>query len=898
MRRIATVVFLSLCAILTLPAETAPVTCVFDHTPLPETLATLQRLSKARILFIHEDLASYHVSAHLSSVSIGDALREVTGGLPVSITETGTDSYLVQSTRTTPAATAKRRPVIFGHIYDAQSGESLIAANIYDPTLRVGTTTNEFGYYSLNLPQGRHSVRFSYTGYKPHDLDFHLNKDTLINIYLEPNEMLQEIIVEGDLPEVGVASTRMGASDIPLAQIKNTPAFLGEADVLKTIQGLPGVQHGLSGTSGLHVRGGDPDQNLFLLDGMPLYNVDHALGFFSVFQPEAIKKVNFYKGSFPARFGGRLSSIVDVRTNDGDMQRYHGSFSIGLLSSHIHFEGPIVKDRTSFIISARRSYLDLALKPFLDSGDEGGYTLYDINAKLNHRFNDRFRLYLSFYKGQDKVFYNGSSSYTSWYTVNGETKEVELGGSRDKLRQTWGNTLFTVRLNSVINSRLFNNTTIAYTGYHSNIDIKMSEWQYPNGDKSEKLDTHTDSRYRSNIEDFSVGTDFDLHFSPRHKAKFGGQFFLHRFRPDVQSVRFRDQDGATVSDSTTRIAPNSINAQELNLYVEDDFPITSSLQANAGIHASLFHVQGHSYWSAQPRISLNWRVADDWRIKSAFTMMQQHIHLLASSDLSLPTDLWVPVTKRVRPKRSEQYSVGGYFTGWDGWELSAETYYKHNRNLLDYIDGMSSIGSSLGWEDKVDMGRGKSYGLELMAQRTKGRLTGWANYTIARATRHYPSGSINQGRSFPYKYDRRHVANITTNYQLTPRIDLHAEWKYMSGARTTVPVGYMITIEPDNDFFSPYKSNAFDLKQKIRYESRNNYRVPASHQLNLGINFHRATKHGERIWNISVTNAYNHKNPDLVLVDDIDQPDGSTRVRIRQVTILPIIPSFSYTYKF
>lgn len=788
---------------------------------------------------------------------------------------------------------------VYGYIYDSQTGESLIAATVYNPQSLKGATSNEFGHYSITLPRGQQKIVFSYVGYASYEVSLRLEADTMLVVKLQPDAELAEVVVTDNRPEVGVKSTRMGASTVPLDIVRNMPTLLSEPDVLKTIQALPGVQPGLAGTSGIHVRGGDPDQNLFLLDGMPLYNTSHVFGFLSVFQSEAIKNVDFYKSSFPARFGGRLSSIVDVRTKDGDMNKYYGSLSIGLLTSHMSLEGPIVKGKTSFILSARRSYFDLLARPFLSEIDGLNMNLSDINAKINHRFSDKCRLYLSYYKGQDKMGFSTKDKEENW-------------SDKEKVYERWGNQLATIRLNTVISPKLFNNTTVAFTGYNSTLynkyDCWFNEYTLINLATGEtgitKSSSMTESKYQSDIKDYSVLSDFDYHISSNHSGKFGVAFHQHVFNPDVQSSRNKQSNAYVSLDSTFKVAPEKVTSQELNMYAEDDFPILPSLQANIGLHFSMYFVDGENYVSLQPRVSLNWKLSDTWQLKGAYCTMQQNVHMLSSSEMTLPSDLWVPITKRIKPMTCTHYSVGGYYTGIKQWELSMETYYKHSRNLLDYKEGTSAVGSSTNWQDKVDMGTGESYGIEWMAQKKEGKLTGWVNYTLSKSDRKFSKGSINDGHTFPYKYDRRHNLNITACYQLSDKIDFNAEWQYMSGAHTTIASGLDLYLYGygSNDAAHPAPGV---MAKTFRYGSRNGYALPSVHQLNVGINFHKQKPRGERIWNFSIINVYGHKNPDYVMLEEreVDKVEGDektfeTRYFVKKLTFLPFIPSFSYTFKF
>lgn len=876
---------------LSLQAQTPdmPISIHLKEGSLKDFTAKIEKASGYSFIYGEEVKLEHPITLHLKNTPLKKVLQQAFSGQNISFRFTVSHILLHKE----KAQTVQRRHTLNGYVLDQASKESLIGANIYDRLNEMGTTTNPFGHFSITLPEGDTKLDFSYIGYASQQVSLHLCKDTLLTIQLKNDNQLEEVVILSDKPETGIQSSRMGASSIPLTHIKNSPALLSEADVLKSIQLLPGVQTGMSGTSGLHVRGGGPDQNLYLLDGVPLYNVDHTLGLLSVFTPEAVKKVDLYKSSFPARFGGRLSSVIDVRTNDGDMRHYHGSFTIGLLTSHLHFEGPIWKDRTSFIVSARRSYIDWLTKPFQAKDEKLGYTLYDINAKLNHRFNDKYRFYLSFYKGKDHLFYN-------YDYIESEGEEI---GDKNKQKLDWGNTLLTARLNLLFNPKLFNNTTIAYNNYEA-----LSDTKYTNITTSNQIN-NIRSIARSGIQDWIIASDFDFHPSPAHRIKFGGQYIYHTFKPEVQNVHINDELPGQSQDTTYHVSPSAIRAGEAMIYGEDNFNLGEQWEINAGAQLSLLHVQKKAYLSFQPRLSLSYKWNQDFRLKASYNRSSQYVQLLSSSVISMPTDLWVPVTKHIKPMHADQYSAGIYYTGVKGWELSIETYYKYIRNALEYKDGYGFLGNSTHWEEKVEMGKGEAYGMEVMAQKTTGRLTGWISYTWAKANRQFPSGSINGGRKFPYKYDRRHTVNIALNYQLTRRIDLHAAWTYMSGNVATLPVGQTQFISPTGNTYY-YGSGVYNTDQLNRpkiengswYKDRNNYRLPSTHRLNIGANFHKKTKHGERIWNVSLYNAYNQMNPDNLFIKYVDGEDGNGyRIHkpvLMKRTILPILPSFSYTYKF
>lgn len=786
----------------------------------------------------------------------------------------------------------KRKYTISGYVTDETSRESLIGVNILETTRKQGTITNPYGFYSITFPEGVTNLSFSYMGYVTQEKQFHLTKDTVMNIKMNDNNLLEEVVIVSDKRETGNLATQMGAIDIPLAQIQNTPVILGEADVMKTIQLLPGVQSGTDGSAGLHVRGGGPEQNLILLDGVPLYNVDHLMGFFSVFTPEAIKKVSFFKGSFPARFGGRLSSVVDVRTNDGDMQNYHGSLSVGLVSSRINLEGPIIKDRTFFNISARRTYIDLLAKPFIPKDNKFNYHFYDVNAKINHRFSDQSRLFLSFYNGRDKFSNDQKNVYEDTY--NGRNIYTD----RYQTKLDWGNLVAAARWNYIFNNRLFSNTTVSFNRYQSTITSEdFSSYQESATGNYESNQYSYD--YSSGIKDVSYNIDLDYNPSPRHHVKFGTSYTYHAFRPETMGSRTRNIEDGEVTDIIYNGYSNQgIYAHEASLYGEDNIQLTSRLKMNLGVHFSMFHVNNQNYTSVQPRLSLRYEPLKDLALKASYTQMSQYIHLLTSSYISLLTDLWVPVTDQIEPMSSHQYVLGAYYTGIAGWEFSVEGYYKTLNNVLEYKDGSSFFGSSTGWEKKVEMGKGRSYGIEFMAQKQVGNTTGWISYAIAKSDRQFKDGSINDGKRFPYKYDRRHTINIIANHAFNKKFDIGASWVFQSGSTMTIPEAHTTIIIPPTS--NPWSHKPIEEVDYVT--NRNNYRLSVSHYLNVGMNFHKKTKHGIRTWSVGVYNVYNSMNPNFIYKENkyIDLPGGWYEVKpvIEKVTFLPFITSVTYTYKF
>ena len=854
------------------------------NATLEEFVKRIENSTGFSFIYGEEVKMNHRLTLDVKQKTIPEILDLAFANEPVKYQITGRH-ILLQKKKQKPVS---RKFTISGYVTDGTSSETLIGANILESRQQQGTTTNPYGFYSITLPAGETELSFSYLGYTTRQYRLELSKDTLINVLMQDNNQLEEVVIVSDKAEAGITATQMGAQEIPIAQIKNTPSILGEADVMKTIQLMPGVQAGVEGSAGLYVRGGGPDQNLILLDGVPVYNVDHLFGFFSVFTPEAVKKVTLFKSSFPARFGGRLSSVVDVRSNDGDMKKYHGTLSVGLLSSKIQLEGPIIRDKTSFNISARRSYIDLIAKPFMPKDDKISYYFYDINAKINHKFSDRSRLVLNFYNGKDSYYFKTTDSSSSMY--------------KDKMSLNWGNTIATARWNYIFNQKLFSNTTVAYNKYRMDANSTV----YTKTNLIESIsESNYHSNYHSGICDWSYLIDFDYNPTPAHHIKFGAGYLHHDFRPEVATSKIQEkEDGITKQDTLYNSISNStIQAHEVSAYIEDNFDIGSRLRMNVGLHLSMFRVQRRNYFSVQPRVSARYQLTKHTALKASYTKMSQYIHLLSSTPISMPTDLWVPVTSKIKPMQAHQYSLGSYYTGLPGWEFSVEGYYKQMRNVLEYKEGVSFLGSSSGWENKVEMGKGRSMGIEFMAQKTTGKTTGWIAYTLAKSDRKFAIGGINNGERFPYKYDRRHNLSLVVNHKFSNRIDIGASWIFSTGGTATIAEEVTAIIRPGEDA----------IQQKDYIEKRNNYRLPASHRLNIGVNFNKKTKHGVRTWNISLYNAYNAMNPTMIYSNNSggyasyikNQEDGKVYLqyipakrKITKLTLLPCVPSVTYTYKF
>lgn len=761
-----------------------------------------------------------------------------------------------------PCTILAQRFSISGFVKDSLSGESLIGANIIRLKSSAGIAANSHGFYSLSFPSDTITLAVSYTGYRSQILSFRLVRDTVINFRLN-GSILNEVVVNSNQANDLLESSRMSTISIPIEQIKSMPALLGEVDLLKVFQLLPGVQSGNEGTTGLYVRGGGPDQNLMLLDGVPVYNVSHLFGFFSVFNADAINHVELVKGGFPARYGGRLSSVIEINMKEGNMKEFHGEGSVGLLAAKLSVEGPIKKDKTSFIFSARRTYADVIGRPFIKK--KFSYFFYDVNFKLNHIINSRNRIYLSNYFGKDKGYTHDETSYSNDNTVSNEQENLDLN---------WGNEITAIRWNHIFNPRLFSNMTAIYSRYHFRVS---QDFQESTSINDQVTDLFYGYEYHSNIRDWAGKIDFDYLPDPNHSVKFGAGAIAHAFSPGVYAYK-SSQDADTLTGAKT------VRANELSAYIEDDWQLSGVLKVNIGVHASAFNVENNWYSSVQPRISARWLAGNNFSVKGSFSRMTQYIHLLTNAGMGLPTDLWVPSTSRIAPQQAQQYTVGLAKTYQSKWEFSVEAYYKKMSNLIEYKDGATYLNIEGDWQDKVESGgHGKSYGIEFFAQRKVGMINGWIGYSLSKTTRQFEF--LNFGRTFPYKYDRRHDIHVALIYDGRKNMQVSAIWVFGTGNAITLPLAL---------YKQAGNYNTVDQSQGVTYYGdRNSYRMRSYHRLDLTVSWTKQRRWGERKWSVGLYNAYNRLNP--FYIDLQKDKNGSHFV---EHSLFPIIPSITYSFKF
>ena len=757
------------------------------------------------------------------------------------------------------------------------NGEPIINATIYDMTTGQVTISNEKGYYIIYLSPGSHKLRASCIGNKEETHTFELTQNRVMNFVLDGHIALSEVVVHGNR-NMALLTTQTGKRTFTADDINTEFSLLSSPDLIKTLQHTSGVSGGVELASGLYVHGGNGDENLFLLDGSPLYQTNHSLGLFSAFNSDIIKNVDFYKSGFPARYSGRVSSITDVRTLDGNMQKIKGTLSIGLLDGRIQVEGPIWKNRTSFNVALRRSWIDLLLKPtyaLLNTQKEDGekytfgYAFHDFNAKITHRLNQDNSVWMSIYSGYDNYSINDKSTWSGYVT---ETHN----------KFNWGNLNFTLGGDFVLSPVL--NTTIAAIGSYSHSLHNSEEddtYHYDNVVRRNSLDLRTN---KTKMVDISG--KFDFRWSPlaSHRIRFGGSYTHHIFRPQTTQQSFYYGDPSEKVDTTRVETSCNASSDEVSVYIEDEIALTPKLSTNLGCSYTLTNVESKAYHLLDPRFALKYQVTNNLSIKASYTHMSQSIHRIASTFLELPTDFWVPTTHDIQPTQSQQI-VGGIYSQFSNrFSLSVEGFYKRTRHLLQYRNWMGLQPPAATWNKNVTDGKGCSYGLELDGTYHGTRLTTTLAYTLSWSKRYFPE--LNAGW-FADQFDNRHKIDITTRYKVTDKISIFAAWTLHSGNRITLPVAYISQPQLPGD---TGKSEMGYL-----YTEANNFSLPTYHRLDVGADFHSTTKRGnERIWNISIYNAYCHLNTMYTKVHKME--DGSFSAKCKGY--IPIIPSVSYTIKF
>ena len=789
-----------------------------------------------------------------------------------------------------PAVTfAQEKYTISGEIRESRTGETLIGAVVFLAGTPYGATTNNFGYYSITAPAGEYQLKVSFVGFQEIVRSLQLNKNEVINFNLEEYNS-RDLVIQADRNR-NTESTDMGRIELPIDQIKKLPVVFGEVDILKTIALLPGVQSAGEGNTGFYVRGGGIDQNLILLDNATVYNASHLFGFFSVFNADAVKNIELFKGGVPSGYGGRLSSVLDISLRDGNYKEFHGTGGVGTIASRFTAEGPIKKDTSSFIISGRRTYIDFLLKPLINSRPNiqgTGYYFYDLNAKFNYKLGSKDWISLSAYLGRDVFSFNSAKA-----------------GFSTKI--PWGNATSTLRWNHVFSPKLFMNTLFYFTDYSFSFEGGQEEFTFG---------------LKSGIRDYGSKIQFSYFPNPNHKVKWGVDYTYHIFTPN--------NTYASSGDTQFNLNNSSrLNSHESAAYIQDEWDINEKLKVNIGLRQSYFLHTGSftryvypettgligagspetitygngekvaDYWGFEPRLSGRYLIKEGASIKAGYNRNFQYIHLNSFSPTSLPTDVWLPSTDRLRPQFSDQYSIG-YFRDFkeNKWESSVELYYKDMFNVSEYQEGADP---SQTVNDNIDnllwFGKGWSYGAEFFLKRNTGNVTGWIGYTWAKTMRQFDE--INEGRPFPSRWDRRHDFNFVMNYKINERADIGFVFVYATGNAITLPT---------SRYF--YQGNVIDV-----YGDRNSFRMAPYHRADISLNL--ISKNSierqemarlnpqlkKRVfvssWNFSIYNLYNRRNPYFIyFAAEGDFSQGSFQTKAYQVSLFPILPSVTWNFEF
>ncbi len=772
--------------------------------------------------------------------------------------------------------TAQDIVTLSGYIKDIESGETLIGANVFIKETATGATTNEYGFYSISIPSGDYNVEFSYLGYETQKEKIQLNVNTTFTVELsEEGIMFTEIVVTSEAEDENVTKTEMSTNELKIKTITKMPALLGEVDVIRSIQLLPGVSTVGEGATGFNVRGGGVDQNLVLLDEAPVYNSSHLFGFFSVFNPDAVKDVKLYKGGIPSRYGGRLSSILDVRMKEGNSKKLAVSGGVGFIFSRLAIEAPIIKDKMSFIVAARRSYADILAKPFLSGSlADSKLNFYDLTFKTNYKISEKDRIYLSAYLGRDNFGFGDDAGFS------------------------WGNSTATFRWNHLFSEKLFAN----FTTYYSNYDYQINF----GSDDTNSFD------WSAGIVNYSLKSDLSWFLNPKNLITFGGQGIMYEFSPG---------NAIGVSDGETRdFSVDKKYALEAGIFAENEQTINSKFSLQYGLRLSYFNYMGkgtayeftevapgqrkqlsgtpttydqwesiQDYINLEPRASVKYQVNKTSSIKASYNRMFQYIHLVSNSTASTPLDVWTPSTNNIKPQRADQYALG-FFKNWLGnnYTSSVEVYYKDFNHLVDYVNGPDLFVNPLLEAELLD-GRGRAYGLELQVEKTKGKFTGWFSYTLARTERKVTG--VNDDKWFASRFDQTHNFSTTAFYELNKRWTFSANFVLNTGTPATFPTGRI----EQQGYVIP----------NVASGSRNNVRIPAYHRLDISATLAGKEKAGKRWkgdWVFSVYNVYNRRNPFSIFFRQPDERvlDGeATKTEAVQFSVIGnFIPSVAYNFSF
>lgn len=749
-----------------------------------------------------------------------------------------------------PFCLISQNKTLSGTIKDAQNGEVLIGTSVYMPELKRGTTTNEYGFYSLQLPQNEVKIQFSFVGYTPQYQTVSGSENVVLNIELKAETELQEVVISADSYKEQVQTTQMSVVRLTAKEAKLIPALLGETDILKTLQLKPGVQSGSEGQSGISVRGGQTDQNLFLLDDAIVYNPLHLFGFFSAFNGDAVKDVRLFKGDFPAQYGGRLSSVVDIRTDEGNRKDYEVSGGLGLIASRLTVQGPIKKDRISFIAGVRRTYADVFTRMLNKASQDKpnfnpipDYFFYDLNAGINADLSKKDKLFITAYHGQDRFGFDNDNFKAAF---------------------DWGNTVISARWNRIINPKLFMNTSVSFSNYDYDIKNNFGAFSF---------------RLGSGVQDYTAKTDFTYFPNSKHQLRIGATATQHNF--EIGRLNFNATDSLI-----NFTAGQNLDGTQFGIYINDEWEINKRLKINAGLRGSAFYNDKTFYAAPEPRFSARYILNENVSLKGGYTYMMQYLHLVSNSSASLPTDIWYPSDETVRPQRMNQVAGGIAWNIGNKYLFTNEMFYKWGYNQVDFRDG-AEIFANDNLSQEFVFGKSWGYGNEIYLEKKVGKLRGWIGYTLMWSWRQF--NSINGGKKFPSRYDRRHDFTSVLVYDFNKKWTVSGVFVYSTGNAVTLPVGrtFFQGTNLDRLFVAPI------------YTERNAFRFPAYQRLDFNIIYKWQRKGRDNDLTLSFYNATNRRNPYFIYYEEVKNDKGLPQsFRAKQVSLFPVLPALTWNFKF
>ncbi len=840
----------------------------FEHDITATTEEVIQMIAEqtgTTISYSSRTVENREISIEKGRCTVEEALNKVFIRFPV--------DYIVQGQKIIVAMQRKQYYRLSGFCRDALTTEALIGANVYDTLLYIGSAANDYGFFSLKLPAGNAAIRSSYVGYDPLNFTIDLTRDTLIELRLRPASMLKDIEIVGDVSSASESQT--GVIALPMHQVQQVPTIFGTSDIIRALQMTTGVSGGEEGFGGMSVRGGSSDQNMVLLDDVPLYNPNHTLGLFTIFDSEGINSATLVKSGFPARYGGRMSSVLDVKTIEGNTNNMDGLVNVGLISANALLSGPVLKDKMSFTVSGRRTYADL-YSSLIQKGRSSKYSFYfyDVMAKLNYRISQRDRVFVSFFTGYDHMDYDYNFHTLELEYTDSETRRVSIN---DRQTIYWGNMLVSSRWNHVYGNSLFSNVTVFYSRYRFNNELKS----YSPTD----VNTIYNKHYYSGINDLGLRADFTW-YTPNIPGiiRIGANITHHRFYPGISMHSYKDSQRSN-TDSLMSESATTFQRVESHAYIEEEFRV-GRVTANVGVHLSALNRNGESpYVRLEPRISVGVKAAKRLLLSASYADITQFLQLLRVGSVSTPADMWLPTAKKFGSPHSGQFAFESKWSFSKNFAVTAEVYYKHFKNIQACITEPSSGNlSEDNWDELYTVGKGDARGIELFVHKKTGRISGWIGYTLSKAENRFEE--LNDNEWYPSDNDHRHAVQLFGTYKFNERIDLSASWTYKTGSYYTVSDGKYYVTTPDGSVQS------FTAQGK-----RNNIQLPDSHVLNIGMNIRNQKPKTERILSFGIYNVYGRKNPMFVYWADDDNEAQTHKLKQFSLIAWPW-PYIKYCIKF